>query len=436
MKILALTNLYPPHNAGTFDHHCQTVIDSLRLRGHHVLVLTSMHGLRCEQRDAEIERRFQLNGAFGDPLVTGFMEMKAIELHNNNALREVVEEFGPDVIHVFSLAGLSKSLLFTLYNSRRPVVYDVYDHWLSAGVREDPWLAFWNTPSLSLLEQSKRKALEMSGERLRLDSTAPTRLMRGYDRVPGIFGNGKDRAAVTPNSIAGFRFDHMYFCSQTLKQLTEQVGFCVNHTAVIYPGIPAGYIGDIKPAKAPLKKFLVVGQLDADSGAKTALKALQAVRAARLDITLSLYGRCDSKYMAELRSFAVSNKLPVEFLNVSNQNRDLLVVYKNHDVLLHTPEWAEPFPFTALEAMACGLPVIGSRVGGMEELLRHGENSLTYPSGDAAELAARIQELLISPALRYQMAEDAQNEVLARFNDTTVMDQMENFLANSMTQTT
>src|SRR5208283_3781944 len=114
--------------------------------------------------------------------------------------------------------------------------------------------------------------------------------------------------------------------------------------------------------------------------------------------------------------------LPVEFLNVSNQYSDLPAVYKRHDVLLHTPEWAEPFPFTALGAMGCGLPVIGARSGGMEELLRHGENSLTYPSGDFEELAARIQELLISPALRYQMAEDAQNEVLSAFNDTTVID--------------
>ena len=69
--------------------------------------------------------------------------------------------------------------------------------------------------------------------------------------------------------------------------------------------------------------------------------------------------------------------------------------------------------------MGCGLPVIGARSGGMEELLRHGENALTYPSGDFTELAARMQELLISPALRCQMAESAQAEVLGRFNDAT-----------------
>lgn len=434
MKILALTNLYPPHHAGTFDHHCLEVTESLRLRGHHILVLTSSHGLRGEQRDGKIDRRLLLNGAFGHPPVTGIMDLRPLEIHNNQVLAETIEQFQPDVIHVFSMVGLSKSLVFTLYNCRRPVVYDVYDHWLSATVREDPWLRFWNAPSLPFLEQSKRKALEMSGERMRLDTVAPTRLMRGYDRIPGIFGEGKDLAAVEPNSISGFRFDRLYFCSHMLKRLTENVGFCVNHGEVIYPGITAAYIGDIKPPGAPMKKYLIVARLNENSGVLTALKALKIARDSGLDVTLSIYGRGDSAYMAELRSFVVSNQLPVEFLNVSNQITDLAGVYKRHDVLLHTPEWAEPFPFTALEAMGCGMPVIGSRVGGMEELLRHGENSLTYPSGDAYELAARIQEMQISPALRCQMAETAQAEVLGRFNDSTVIDQIENFLSVAQTQ--
>lgn len=434
MKILVLTNLYPPHHAGTFDHHCHTVTESLRLRGHNILVLTSTHGLRSEQRGGEVSRRLLLNGVFDHPLVSGFMELKPLETQNNDVLRETVEEFEPDIIHVFSLMGLSKSLLFTLYNLKRPVVYDVYDHWLSANVREDPWLRFWNSPSLPFLAQSKRKALEMSGERLRLDNSAPTRLMRGYDRVPGVFGEGKERA-VEPNSIAGFRFDRIYFCSQTLKFLTEQVGFCVKHAEVIYPSITAAYIGDIKPASAPMRRFLIVARLTRESGVMTALKALKIVRGAGLDATLSIFGRGDSDYVAELRTFVVANHLPVEFVNVSNQNTDLPAVYRQHDVLLHTPEWAEPFPFTPLEAMGCGLPVIGARSGGMEELLRHGENALTYPAGDANELAARIQELQISPALRGQMAELAQSEVLAKFNDTAVINQIENFLINSQNQT-
>jgi glycosyltransferase involved in cell wall biosynthesis len=430
MKILVLTNLYPPHHAGSFDNHCQTVTESLRLRGHTIGILTSNHGLRSEQVDDDIHRRLQLNGVYGHPLVTSYPHMKDLELQNNSALTEAIEHFKPDVVHVFSLNGISKSLIFTLYNSKLPVVYDVFDHWLSANVKEDPWLRFWNSPSLPFLSQSTRKALEMSGERGRLDSSAPTRMARGYDRLPTLFGD-----TVKDNSIGGFRFDRIYFCSQALKKLTEHQGFCISHADVIYPGITGDYIGDIKPAGAPMAKFLVVGRLDKHSGVMTALRALKIARQAGLKITLNVYGRGESSYMADLRSFVVSNQLPVEFLNVSNASTDMSSVYKHNDVLLHTPEWAEPFPFTPLEAMGCGLPVIGATSGGAEELLHHGENSLTYTPGNAEQLAARIQEMLISPALRRQMAETAQSEVLAKFNDATVIDQVENFLTVSQLQT-
>jgi glycosyltransferase involved in cell wall biosynthesis len=434
MKILALTNLFPPHQAGTFDNQCFNVTESLRSRGHSIFILTSNHGLQSEQRDEALHRRLLLNGAYGHPPVTRYQELKAMELHNNEALLEVIDQFGPEVVHVFSLLGISKSLLITLYNAKIPVVYNVFDHWLSANVGEDPWLLFWNSPSLPLLSQSSRTALELSGERGRLDASAPTRLMKGYDRIPALFGNVKARAAVEPNSIPGFRFNHIYFCSQALKNLTEQVGFCVRHAAVIYPGITAAYIGAIKPPGTPIAKLLLVSNLSKESGALTALRGLEIARKAGLKVTLSIYGRGESSYMAELRSFVVSRQLPVEFMNVSNQSKDLPAVYKNHDVFLYTPEWAEPFPFKAMEAMGCGLPVIAATSDSAGELLRHGENCLTYPPGDAAQLAARIQELLISPALRCQMAEAAQAEVLEKFNDATVIDQVENFLTEAQAQ--
>jgi glycosyltransferase involved in cell wall biosynthesis len=435
VKILALTNLYPPHHAGTFDTHCQSVVEALRLRGHTVLVLTSTAGLRAEQRDNEIHRMLLLNGAYGAPRVTAIQHLRAQEIHNNQTLLDALAAFEPDIVHVFSLHGLSKSLIFTLRNARIPAAYAVQDHWLAAGVQEDPWLRFWNAPSLPFLEQSCRAALEMSGERGRLDASAPTRMMRGYDRIPALYGDAKARAAAAPNSITAFRFDRIYFCSQALQQLTERAGFAVGHAEVIYPRITGGFVGQTKPAGAPMRKFLIVSRLTEESGVMTALEALKLARAARLNVSFHICGRGESSYVAVLRSFVVTNQLPVEFLAVSNLNTDMAAIYKRHDVLLHTPEWAEPFPVTALEAMACGLPVIGSTAGGAEELLRHGENALTYPPGDAAQLAARMQELQVSPALRCQMAETAQAEVLAKFNDTVVMDRVENFLTVSQAQT-
>ena len=198
VKILALTNLYPPHHAGTFDTHCQNVVEALRTRGHTILVLTSTHGLRVEQRDEEVHRCLLLNGAYEIPRLTAFPKLRAQEMHNTQMLLEAITRFQPEIVHVFSLHGLSKSLIFTLRHARVPVAYDVCDHWLCRGVPEDPWLRYWNAPSLPFFEQSARAALEMSGERGRLDATAPTRMIKGYDRIPGLYGDDKARAAVGP----------------------------------------------------------------------------------------------------------------------------------------------------------------------------------------------------------------------------------------------
>jgi glycosyltransferase involved in cell wall biosynthesis len=429
VKILVLTNLYPPHHAGTYDLRCQSVIEALRLRGHVALIVTSNHGLNNEQRDGEIHRRFLLNGVFGHPMVTAFREVQQFEEHNNRVLQDAIAELQPDLVHIWSLEGVSKSLIFALRNSRLPTVYDIADQWLSAELRQDPWLRWWNSPRTNLV----RSGLELSGQRNRLDAVAPTRMMKGYDRIPEVYGPPQAVAGVPPNSISAFRFDRLYFCSRALKEVTEQAGYRVSHGEVIYPGVAAQqFVGEIKPPSAAFKKLLVVGRLHEQSGVMTAVEALQQARQNKIPVSLSIYGRGESDYISQVRSLAVRNALPVEFLTVSNQNRDLAAVYHQHDALLYTAEWEEPFALTPLEAMGCGLPVIGANIGGACELFRHGENGLTYTAGDAAELALRIQELHTQPDLRCKMAETAQAEVLAKYNETTVVDQIENYLNTSI----
>src|SRR5205814_7822477 len=103
VKILVLTNLYPPHHAGTYDLRCQTVVEALRLRGHAIMAVTSNHGLNTEQRDEEIHRRLLLNGVYGHPPVTAYRALQALEQHNHRVLREAMAEFQPDLVHVWSL---------------------------------------------------------------------------------------------------------------------------------------------------------------------------------------------------------------------------------------------------------------------------------------------------------------------------------------------
>src|SRR6266480_2687166 len=90
VKILVLTNLYPPHHAGTYDLRCQAITDALRLRGHTTLIATSNHGLNTEQRDEEVHRRLLLNGAYGHPLVARLRELQRLEERNHRVLSEAI----------------------------------------------------------------------------------------------------------------------------------------------------------------------------------------------------------------------------------------------------------------------------------------------------------------------------------------------------------
>jgi glycosyltransferase involved in cell wall biosynthesis len=429
VKILVLTNLYPPHHAGTFDVRCQTNTEALKLRGHSLKVLTSNHGMTGEQRSPEIDRRLFLNGAFGHPEVSRFREVKALEAHNHGVLREAIANFKPDLIHCYSLHGLSKSLIFSLRHSRVPTVYDVADDWIAQGVKSDPWLMFWNRPGLNLF----RAGLELSGRRSAADVQTPTRMMKGYDRVPQLWGNQNETTRRDANSISAFRLDRLYFCSQALKDATAEAGFRVNHAEVIHFGIDTqGFVGDVKPSTEPLNRFLVVGHLDPQSGAMTAVQAMKHLRDAGANAILGIYGQGDSLCIAGIRSYIATHQLPVEFLTVSNLARDLPGLYRRHDALVYPVEWNEPFSTIPLEAMACGLPVIGAQAGGAAELLRHGENALTFTPGDAAGLAQQMEILQRDPKLRARLADTAQQEVISKYNQTSVMDRIENYLQTSL----
>lgn len=431
MRILVIVNLYPPLHAGTFDFRCESICHLLQKRGHEIHVLTSKHGLQQEQRDPDIERRLILNGKFDAPTVDSYGDLKEVEAHNNETVREVIANFLPQLIYVFSLQGLSKSILFTLRNSKIPTVYDVADDWLSAGIKEDPWLRWWNTDKPGMGAGMMRAGLEASGQRDKISETIPTRMMKGYDRVPELWG--KAAATVQPCSINAFEFYRLYFCSQALKAEAEHAGFRVAHAEVIYPGIPTEkFYAEPKPVGNTPKKFLVVSRLGPNSGVMTVLQALKLARDHEVLASLSVYGRGQSEQMAQLRSYVIQQSLPVEFLTMSNQQKDLAAVYRQHDGFIYCSEWDEPFALTPLEAMASGIPVIAAKSGGVRELLRAGENGWVYKPGEPLELASRIQEIQMQPALRSQIIENAQQEVMMGYSESSMLDAIENYLVQTI----
>lgn len=80
-------------------------------------------------------------------------------------------------------------------------------------------------------------------------------------------------------------------------------------------------------------------------------------------------------------------------------------------VVVVPSEWYENCPMSVLEAMAYGKPVVGSRIGGIPELVDEGRTGLLYEAGNVDQLAHALDRLMASPALRTQMGTAARRRV-------------------------
>lgn len=408
MKILVLTNLYPPQYVGGYEVICHTVVNELRQRGHDVGILTSNHrveGRADEDSEWQVERRLRIHGLYGHRWV-GIHRLQRLEQDNNQSLLAALCRFRPDLVYIWNMGGLSKSMLFTLQESGIPTVFYLSDHWIARGLTSDVWLRWWNTQDASLPQRLLRKLWTRMGLRQRWHEVAPT------------FPVGR------------LRFHRIYFCSRALKELTVQAGFDVAHGEVIYvPVDMRRFDGEPRSAAEPPRRLLYVGRLASDKGVMTALRAL-AFLPSKFTGSLSIYGEGEQPFVAQLRQFAAENRVAVTFASATLS--EMPQVYRSHDLLLFTSEWAEPFALTPLEAMGCGLPVIGTMTGGSPELFRHGENALTYSAGNAHQLADRILQLMHDDELRGKIAAIGHSEARQKYGVPVIVDQIEEYLVESV----
>jgi glycosyltransferase involved in cell wall biosynthesis len=89
--------------------------------------------------------------------------------------------------------------------------------------------------------------------------------------------------------------------------------------------------------------------------------------------------------------------------------------YQAADVYLHAAR-ADTFPNSILEALACGVPVVATSVGGIPEQIEQGKTGFLVPSGDASGIAERVISLLVQDSLRAHCGQEARQTAQTRFN--------------------
>jgi glycosyltransferase involved in cell wall biosynthesis len=161
--------------------------------------------------------------------------------------------------------------------------------------------------------------------------------------------------------------------------------------------VPNPYRDDLfglRPEVARDRDLVFLGRLVSDKGADLLLDALSLLKKRGLAPNLSIIGTGDEDAKLRLQAESAGLSGQVDFLGKLT-GEDLVRALNRHRIMVIPSRWEEPFGLVALEALACGLLPVGSSGGGLADAM--GPCGVVFPSGDAATLADRLEELLARP---------------------------------------
>ncbi|HUF39510.1 MAG TPA: glycosyltransferase family 4 protein [Anaerolineales bacterium] len=408
MKILILSNFYPPARSGGYTQLCFEVAEALKARGHTVEILTSNH--RRETAPAGergVRRQLHLEGDlyYYQPL-DFFLNWRRRQRENGAALRRAVAEFAPDVVFVWGMWALSRAVP-ALAEARMPgrVVYYISDYWPAAA---DPHAEYWNRPA------RRRWARPVKAFFRRLAG-----IVRGDGAAPGL------------------RFERPLIVSRRVRDLLLERGVPLQDPVVVHCGTDLARFHGLEPAHPdPARlKLLYAGQMVEDKGVHTAVEALGRLVAEGWGerVSLTLIGAGHPAYEALIRDLVDRLGLGPQIVYADPVPRETFPAFLGRfDVLVFPSVYEEPFARVVQEAMAAGLVVIGTTTGGTPEILEDGVNGLAFAPGDAAALARAVLKLLETPGLAGALAAAGRRTVFERFDQVKMVNAVEAYLEEGL----
>jgi glycosyltransferase involved in cell wall biosynthesis len=409
MRLLFLSNLYPPLEIGGYEQWCHEVALRLRRRGHTVHVLTGRHGLNgTPPPEEDVSRTLYLQADVNHYHPSDFFLRRAYHEHSNQQeLRRAIGQLDPDLMVVWGMWDLSRSLPFWAEQwMPGRVAYYISSYWPSdVDIHQEYWRLPARRPTIELLKKPLRR---LALSQLRREGYPPK-----------------------------LRFEHAVCCSQYVRDTLVQANKLPAGAAVLFGGIdPEPFLQGTgtndKIENAPLR-LLYFGSLLPHKGVHTILEALGLLRQRGLAdrIALTILGNGHPAYEVKLQALATRLRIDESVHFAGRVSRDEIPFrLRGFDIFLFTSIWPEPMARTVMEAMAAGKLVIGSEVGGQMEMLTNGENSLTFQAEDAEALASHIECVLDEPGLRFRLARAGQAMVLKRFTLQRMVDDIEAWLTS------
>lgn len=409
MRILVMINVYPPFELGGMGRSCLQVVEELSARGHDVRVLTSMHGTgNVPKVENGIHRKLFLEMDFTPwrHLYTFLFERRKREKHNLEVLEDLIYEWQPEVIFVWGLWNLHRSLA-TLAEELCPgrVAYRFSEYWPTLPSQH---ALYWQTAG-----------------------------RRWYSRLPKkLIGYIAQAIQSLDEPLPKPKFENAMCVSAATRAVLVNAGIPVEDARIIHTGLDItkfgnGLFRDSAVESHHSLSLLYAGRLRPDKGVETAIEAIAYLvhhRGAE-KIHLDFAGSGNDEYVDHLKKLVDKAEVSsyVSFLGrIPPEHMPALM--NKHDILVVPSLWPEPFARVVLEGMITGMVVLATDTGGTGEIVKDGENGLFFTAGDAVDLAEKIISLGDDNELRDRLSRAGRETVLREFTVEKMMDQIEEFL--------
>lgn len=200
---------------------------------------------------------------------------------------------------------------------------------------------------------------------------------------------------------------NMFICPSLFSvKLHQQIGIPQNKLIHIPNFVN---IENFDPEFKPGDYILYVGRLSKEKGVITLLRAVKDI-----GVKLKIVG--DGPIKHDCERFVSENEISnVEFVGYKS-GEELKQLYRNSAFLIMPSEWYENAPMTILESFAYGKPMIGSKIGGIPEMIIDGETGFLFEPANENDLREKILYFLSKPSLIEQMGKNARLRVEREYN--------------------
>lgn len=375
MRILVVSNVYPPHIIGGAEIIAHHWAKEYRAQGHEV---ASFAGWQMGGHEPYSEFTEDVEGLRVHRIVIpghAWSFENQAEEHRGVAqsFRRVLREFRPDVVHSHNLAGLDPAIVSIARQSGAKSLVTLHDYW---------GFCHWNT------------TLVPSGE-----------LCRNFAGCPQCIP--EHRPTLTPAAIANYQINRRYHLSQADLLISPSQHLVNSYLTAGFPAAPFRVVpngldysrfvrsrGTPRPAPGPLR-FVFLGHLGKHKGPELVCRAF-ADPGLRGLASVSLYGAGDLQPMLVdlVKELGAESSVHLMPKVPNHEVPDLLCEF---DALINASIWPENAPVSMYEAMAAGLAVVASDLGGNREMIcRSGGGALFRPR-DVADLVRVCRELAEHP---------------------------------------